>query len=206
MSSRSKVYIEIVHQLQCIITEDRLKAGDKIPSERELAVRLKAGRSSVREALRALELLGIIETRQGEGTFIKEFGDHSLIELIGSFILQDDKAKEDILETKYLLERNSIFLCCKVSNKSYLQCLKSLTSGNNFDHDQFMKTVVEATNNRLLLRIWLVLFDYYKLEYHSYNLPLDYYTELINALEEEKVDLALSIYESIAVKQLSIDA
>ena len=44
-----------------------------LPSERELSSRLNVGRSSVREALRALELVGLIETRRGEGTFIRNF-------------------------------------------------------------------------------------------------------------------------------------
>ena len=73
MTALEKVYVEIVHQLQNIIADDRLKTGDKLPSERELSERLKVGRSSVREALSALELLGLIETRRGEGTFLRDF-------------------------------------------------------------------------------------------------------------------------------------
>ncbi len=57
----SKVYREIVMQLSEMITAGGLKPGDKIPSERELTERLNVGRSSVREALRAIELLGLIE-------------------------------------------------------------------------------------------------------------------------------------------------
>ncbi|MBR8646160.1 FadR family transcriptional regulator [[Brevibacterium] frigoritolerans] len=56
-----------------MIEADSLLPGDKIPSERELSDRFNVGRSSVREALRALELLGLIETRRGEGTFIRGF-------------------------------------------------------------------------------------------------------------------------------------
>ncbi|MER1935547.1 MAG: GntR family transcriptional regulator, partial [Priestia megaterium] len=71
-NERSKVYVEILKQIRQLMEDDRLTTGDKIPSERELSERLGAGRSSVREALRALELIGLIETRRGEGTFIKE--------------------------------------------------------------------------------------------------------------------------------------
>ena len=77
-----------------------LLPGDKIPSERELSERLDVGRSSVREALRALELLGLIETRRGEGTFIKDFQEHRLVELLGTFFLQNEKVNEDLAETK----------------------------------------------------------------------------------------------------------
>ena len=56
---QSKVYLEIVRKLQRMIEQDKLVPGDKIPSERELSERLNVGRSSVREALRALALLNI---------------------------------------------------------------------------------------------------------------------------------------------------
>lgn len=59
----SKVYIETFWQIHRMIEEAGLQPGDRLPSERELADRLQVGRSSVREALRALELLGLIETR-----------------------------------------------------------------------------------------------------------------------------------------------
>ena len=70
-STNRKVYEGILMQLNEIIAEENLRPGDKLPSERELSERLSVGRSSVREALRALELLGLIETRRGEGTFLK---------------------------------------------------------------------------------------------------------------------------------------
>lgn len=77
-ASKPKVYIEILREIRSIIKEDGLAAGDKIPSERELAERLQAGRSSVREALRALELLGIIETRRGKAHLLKTFATMTL--------------------------------------------------------------------------------------------------------------------------------
>ncbi|MEC3541343.1 GntR family transcriptional regulator, partial [Bacillus thuringiensis] len=79
-SSNTKVYLEIVKKIRSIMEEDGLVAGDRLPSERELSSRLNVGRSSVREALRALELVGLIETRRGEGTFIRNFYDNGLVQ------------------------------------------------------------------------------------------------------------------------------
>src|SRR3954469_15709204 len=93
-----------------MINLDGLKSGDKLPSERELSERLNVGRSSVREALRALELLGLIETRRGEGTFIRDFRGNQLVQLLSTFILQDEKAKRDVLETKNLIEMDCLRL------------------------------------------------------------------------------------------------
>lgn len=72
MNERSKVYVEILKQIRQLMQSNQLQTGDKIPSERELAERLNAGRSSVREALRALELLGLIETRRGKARLLKK--------------------------------------------------------------------------------------------------------------------------------------
>ena len=64
---------------------------------------LDVGRSSVREALRALELLGVIETRRGEGTFIKDFQEHRLVSVPWNFFLKMRKSMK-LAETKYFLE------------------------------------------------------------------------------------------------------
>ena len=71
-SSNTKVYLEIVKN-PFHYGRGWIGSGDRLPSERELSSRLNVGRSSVREALRALELVGLIETRRGEGTFIRNF-------------------------------------------------------------------------------------------------------------------------------------
>src|SRR4051794_18776156 len=90
-----KMFLEIVKQLRQLIHDENIAVGGKLPSERELAERLQVGRSTVREALRSLELLGIIETRRGEGTFLSDFRKHQLVELLSTFILQDAKSKKD---------------------------------------------------------------------------------------------------------------
>src|SRR5690606_14483024 len=157
-SHNSKVYIEIVKQIRSIIQDDGLSAGDKIPSERELSDRLNVGRSSVREALRSLELLGLIETRRGEGTFLKDFGDHQLIHLLGTFIIQGDKTKNDLLETKKTLEKSCIELVCHTTNDQMIAELKKTLWETSDPEEYLYKTIVEATGNRLLLRIWVVMY------------------------------------------------
>ena len=66
---RRKLYDLIAEQLLSQISERRLRPGDPIPTERELTHLYRAGRSSVREALRMLESKGVIENR-GNGTFV----------------------------------------------------------------------------------------------------------------------------------------
>jgi GntR family transcriptional regulator, transcriptional repressor for pyruvate dehydrogenase complex len=68
---RNKVYEEVAKQIERLILK-KLSPGDKLPSERELAEMLKVSRSSIRDAIRGLELRGLVEPRQGAGTIVRE--------------------------------------------------------------------------------------------------------------------------------------
>ncbi|HSY66961.1 MAG TPA: GntR family transcriptional regulator, partial [Terriglobales bacterium] len=61
---RSRVYEEVAKQIERLILK-KLQPGDKLPSERDLAEMLRVSRGSIRDAIRTLELLGVVETRQG---------------------------------------------------------------------------------------------------------------------------------------------
>jgi GntR family transcriptional regulator, transcriptional repressor for pyruvate dehydrogenase complex len=155
----SKVFIEIVNRIREMISHDGLQPGDKIPSERELSERLKAGRSSIREALRALELLGLIETRRGEGTFLKDFRNHHLVELLGTFILKDGQAKGDILLTKEWLEKESLrtILNTGISMEAIQD---SLAAGEFHTVDSFLRELILHSGNLLAGKIWYILSQY----------------------------------------------
>jgi len=73
----------IVHQLISLIKRGSLKPGDKLPSENELMEMLKVGRSSIREAKQILAAMNLIETRPGQGSFVKEVGPETVINWYG---------------------------------------------------------------------------------------------------------------------------
>jgi len=62
----------VLEEIQRLITEGELRPGDRLPSETELAEHFGVGRSSIREAMRVLHLLGVIEVIQGKGTFVRQ--------------------------------------------------------------------------------------------------------------------------------------
>lgn len=67
----TRVYEKAIEQIKDMIVEGTFKKGDKLPSEREMAESLQISRTSIREALRELEIMGLIESRQGDGNFVK---------------------------------------------------------------------------------------------------------------------------------------
>lgn len=190
-----KVFLNIVTQLRQMIEVDQLVAGDKLPSERELSERLQVGRSSVREALRALELLGLIETRRGEGTFLRDFRDHQLVTLLGTFILQEEQAQKDVFETKLSLEREAIRQTIERSSDEKLVNLRQIVVSPNFTDDLFFEEIMKLANNKLTLKIWYILKGYY---YAVHEEITEYcptsYLQLVDAIVERDYVKATHIY------------
>ncbi|TDL35467.1 FadR family transcriptional regulator [Jeotgalibacillus sp. S-D1] len=147
-----------------MIQRDRLTSGDRLPSERELSDRLGVGRSSVREAFRALELLGLIETRHGEGTFLRDFRDHRLVELLGMFILQNGQAENDVVEMKDWVESasfNRLFLSGKDGIEHLFDTIHAgFNKGEISTFTHFKSKLIKASGNRLAYKVWLVLHDF----------------------------------------------
>src|SRR5919204_6005530 len=100
----TRIYQEIVRQVKAMIAEGRLKSGDQLPPERDLAEKFVVSRSSVREALRALESLGLIEIRPGEGTFVRGVSVESLIEPLALVMASQREAIGELFEARRLLE------------------------------------------------------------------------------------------------------
>jgi DNA-binding FadR family transcriptional regulator len=91
-------------EIKAHIIENRLRPGDPLPPEAELAQQLEVGRSSVREAVKALEVLGIIEVRHGTGLFVKNFSFDPIFENLPYAVLSDLKQVTDVLEVRFHLE------------------------------------------------------------------------------------------------------
>ncbi|MDQ0231024.1 FadR/GntR family transcriptional regulator [Metabacillus malikii] len=203
-NEKSKVYVGILKFIKSYISENQLSYGDKIPSEREFAEKLKVGRSSVREALRALELLGMIETRKGEGTFLKDFRDHQLIELLGTFILDNTKAIQDVVEMNNMLEYNALQLIMRDYDENSLLNLEKQMKKGSFTRYEFMKELVKLANNHLLFRIWTVLNEYVTLAKRSMNeesLDKGKMSKLVSSLLERKQSEVFAAYAAISIKE-----
>ena len=159
-----KMFLQIVKQLRDIIAEENIQPGDKLPSERVLSEKLQVGRSSVREALRSLELLGLIETKHGGGTFLGSVQQHQLVEIVGSFILQEPKSTADVHATREMHEKEAIRL---ISKNAHLRALpiwdsffERLELGEAVERESVLQECIILSGNRLALKIWLQLVAY----------------------------------------------
>jgi DNA-binding FadR family transcriptional regulator len=94
----------VKENLKLYFIKNGLKSGDPVPTELELAARLNVSRTAVREALKSLEALGIIEVRPGIGRFLKPFNFDAILENLSYGIDMDSNDFSDILDVRISLE------------------------------------------------------------------------------------------------------
>jgi GntR family transcriptional regulator, transcriptional repressor for pyruvate dehydrogenase complex len=100
---KNRVYEEVARQIERLILK-KLKPGDKLPAERELAAILKVSRGSIRDAIRSLELVGMVEPRQGTGTIVRDMGGESAANPFASALKRRKEAVSELLEFRKMLE------------------------------------------------------------------------------------------------------
>ncbi|MDR3552911.1 MAG: FadR/GntR family transcriptional regulator [Clostridia bacterium] len=101
---KTRLYENIVNQFMDMIRTGELKPGDKLPTERELAAQLNVSRTAIREALRSMELMGLIDSKVGSGTYIREMTLDKLLDSFASVLTTNDRMNIEMLEVRLLLE------------------------------------------------------------------------------------------------------
>ncbi|NEU06229.1 MULTISPECIES: FadR/GntR family transcriptional regulator [Clostridium] len=158
----TRVYEKVIEQIKEMIITGTFKKGDKLPSEREMAESLQVSRTSIREALRELEIMGLIESRQGEGNFIKNSFENTLLKPLSTIFLLKESNSDEILELRNIIERGSVVLAAERITDEELaemellfdESLKSDLKDTLVDIDiDFHYKIAQASKNFLILSI-----------------------------------------------------
>lgn len=158
----TKVYEQVIEQIKSKIKSGEIKKGDRLPSEREMSELIGVSRTSVREAIRALEVVGLVESKQGAGNYIKTNFDNSLFEPLSvMFMLQESSVKEmyDLRETLELecaklsaknIEDNELALLTAIVDRMYL----AGSEEESLELDiKFHYLIAKASRNVLLINM-----------------------------------------------------
>jgi GntR family transcriptional repressor for pyruvate dehydrogenase complex len=121
-----RIYEEVVSQLHQLIDEGKLKAGDRLPSERELAEIFRVSRSSVREAIKTLEREGLVISRPGSGTFIAAIDVEAIVQPLASLLSRGKDALFDLFEMRRLIEPNIAALAAERATPSDVARLRQI--------------------------------------------------------------------------------
>ena len=156
----NKVYEQVVAQITDMIYEGKLQKGDKLPSERKLKEQLGVSRASIREAFSALEMLGLIQSRPGEGTFIKEEPDENLIKPLSLILLLNENIVEELVELRRVLEVDCVRLAADRATDEEITEMKSyidkLADSSGYEDTsikadrRFHYTIARASKNQVL--------------------------------------------------------
>nr|WP_279664059.1 FadR/GntR family transcriptional regulator [Ectobacillus ponti] len=103
-----KIYEEVAEAILQMIKTGKLKPGDKLLPVHQLAEEFQVGRSAVREALSALRAMGLIEMRQGEGTYVKNFEASSVTSSLSTTVLMKKEDISSLLEVRQVLEVGAV--------------------------------------------------------------------------------------------------
>jgi GntR family transcriptional regulator, transcriptional repressor for pyruvate dehydrogenase complex len=101
---RTRLSQQIVVEVCRLIRQGRFQAGDTLPAERDLAEQLQVSRASLREALRALEIAGIIESRHGGGTYVRDFSDFGIESPLALILEASGDIVGDLWEVRIIFE------------------------------------------------------------------------------------------------------
>jgi GntR family transcriptional repressor for pyruvate dehydrogenase complex len=119
----TRIYEEIVNQIKEAIGNGRFAPGDQLPGERDLAEMFGVGRTSVREALRALEAEGLVFIRQGQGTFITQKEYSGFAEHFADLLMQNECTPLQILEARIGVELHMARLAAEKRSDTHLRQL-----------------------------------------------------------------------------------
>lgn len=164
-----KIYEQIVDQIAQLVAEGHLKPGDRLPSERELVERFQVSRASIREAISALEMMGLIEVRSGEGTYIREVNVDSVVAPLAWMLFIEKDTELELYEARKILEVQAAGLAAERAEDDEMNDMfKALESmridlqnqrlGEEADH-QFHYTIARATHNKILFRLMNTISD-----------------------------------------------
>jgi len=121
---RDSLVQKIVAQILQLISDGTLCPGDRLPSERELIKKLGVGRSTVREALRSLAMMNLVDARPGQGSFVKDFGVSAVIQPELFSTLMERSLTVDLLEMRKLIEPAGAELAANRASEEELSSLQ----------------------------------------------------------------------------------
>ena len=156
-----KKSVQVAEQIIAAIQQGVYKVGDKLPPERVIGQETGVSKTSVREALSALHLAGIVERIPGSGTYVRNSAEG-----LGALaLLEESESVDDALEARWIIERSVIELAIERITSEQLERLEEILAEmrqplEEKDYEDYIKlnerfhlAIAEATDNPLIVRV-----------------------------------------------------
>lgn len=202
---------EAILKVKSMITSGELRPGDRLPPEKELSERLGLSRSSMREAVKALEVIRVLDVKRGDGTYVTSLEPRLLLEAMSFVVdLHDDDSVLELFQVRRILEPAATGLAARNMAPETTAVLRQQIGSVNdattvedlVDHDiDFHSTIVRASGNAYLAtlidslssntvraRVWRGL-----TQADSVSRTLSEHRAIVDALERGDAELARSL-------------
>lgn len=202
------LYQAVQDEVKSYIIEHALVPGDALPPETELAEQLGVSRNSVREAVKSLETLGIVEARTGAGLFVRNFSFDPLLENLAYGLMFDLKDLADILEIRFHIEHSMIDQAVATVTAEQVQQLYAIlehmrtpmTRGEDYTEEDrlFHRTLWANVKNRSVGKIVDVFWMIFSQARRHASVPSNpdqleiyqWHVDIVKAMEERNVEAA----------------
>ena len=196
----------IIEEIRGKVITGEYKCGDMLGSQNDLARKLGVSRVSLREALKRLELMGLVESRQGIGTYIKKIEASDFMNPLSSFLVIDKQSAYELLEARLLIEGSVAALAATHATRADLKTLEDIL--NSMRHlsaaqeiekfvqqdVQFHYAIATASNNSILIKIVEILRDL--LRQLISKVFQNYHEQLLETIDQTN-EFHQNIFESI---------
>ena len=161
---KDRIFESILNYFKGALTDGTIKPGDRLLPERELAALFNVSRASLREVLKALEMLGLLSVIPGKGTFVLAPETNTLTGLMGMILTLRPAISKDIVEVRKMIECEAVRLSCSRASPEELSNIKSSLKkmrviSNKEKHGleaanadfEFHEGIIKATHNSFLI-------------------------------------------------------
>ena len=160
---RQRLHQQVAESLRQLIAEGRLRPGDALPPERDLAVRFGVSRVTVREALRELQLLGLVETRQGGGNYVAELSLENVLGPLSLVIQHHGSLRTELMDARAVFEPAIASLAASQATAQDLADLEAILARQSErvgrgepaveEDSEFHLALARATGNRVVVHV-----------------------------------------------------
>jgi len=222
--SRVKIPEIIVSKIKEKIFSGELGAGSKLPGERELAHSFNTSRITIRDAIRTLETLGLIEVRRGAGggAFIREINSAYFSDFLSDMLVQGLLSISDITEVRLMLEPHVAELSAERASQEDISLMRECINNAKLYVSEpkrprstniaFHNLVAKSTNNRMIYfeitsitRIMIKNVDYSTLDNHDISNTIKRHERIFRAIEKHKPEEAFKeMYNDVEMIHLAL--
>ncbi len=166
---KARRYHQVADQIQQMIAQGVLKTGDRLPAERDLAAQLGVSRSSVRDAIRTLEVTGILESHHGRGTVIRDLSTDSLVVPLASVLVRKRGMVAELLDVRRMIEPALAARAAEHASDAQIAQLQEILHRQRdkmrrgedtmAEDSEFHRTIALAAKNSVVLRVLDILMD-----------------------------------------------